>query len=61
MALLRMILVSPELWENRCQTPSEPPVKKVLKSKDHSFNKLTQVTRHKSASRSILENRKIKT
>ena len=38
-----MILVPPELWENRCQTPSAPPVKKVLKSKDHSCNKLTQV------------------
>jgi len=38
-----MILVPPELWETRCQTPSAPPVKKVLKSKDHNYNKLTKV------------------
>jgi len=44
MALQRMILVPPELWENRSQEP--PPVKKILKSKDHSYNKWTQVRLH---------------
>jgi len=44
MALQRMILVPPELWENRSQEP--PPVKKILKSKDHSYNKCTQVRLH---------------
>jgi hypothetical protein len=37
MALQRVILVPPELWENR-SLPS-PPVKKILKSKDHSYKK----------------------
>jgi len=32
MALQRMILFPPELWQNRCQTPP-PPVKKILKIK----------------------------
>jgi len=42
MALQRMILVPPELWENHCQTPPPPPpVKKILKTKDHSYNKWT--------------------
>ena len=46
MALQRMILVPPELWEN-CQTPpSPPPVIKILQSKDHSYNKWTQVPLH---------------
>jgi len=36
----RMILVPPELCENHCQSP--PPVKKILKSKDHSSNKWTK-------------------
>jgi len=32
MALQRMILVPPELWESRCQTPPPPPpVKRYLK------------------------------
>jgi hypothetical protein len=40
-----MILVPPELWENRSQArPS--PVKKILSSKDHSYNKWTQVRLH---------------
>jgi len=41
----RMILVPPELWENRSQEPP-PPVKVILKCKDHSNNKLTQVRLH---------------
>ena len=44
MALQLMILVPPEPWENR-QTPP-PPVKKILQSKDHSYNKWTQVRLH---------------
>jgi hypothetical protein len=44
MALQRTILVPPELWEKRCQTPSPPsPVKTILKGKDHSYNKWTRV------------------
>jgi hypothetical protein len=27
---LQRILVNPEQWENRCQTPSPPPVKTIL-------------------------------
>jgi hypothetical protein len=46
MALYRMSLVPPELWENRCQTPPSPPVKKILKSKDHSYNKWAQIPLH---------------
>jgi len=44
-----MILVPPDLWENRCQTPppSPPPVKKILKCKDLSYNKWTQVRMQK--------------
>jgi hypothetical protein len=45
MALQRMILVPPELWENRSQAPP-PPVKKILNSKDHSYNKWTQIGLH---------------
>jgi hypothetical protein len=41
MALQCTILVPPELWKNRSQSP--PPVKKILKSKDHSYNKWTQI------------------
>jgi len=44
MALQRMILVPPELWEKSSQSP--PSVKKILKSKDHSYNKWTQVRLH---------------
>ena len=47
MALQRMILVPPELWENRCQTPPPPPpVKKIIKTNDHSYKKWTQVRLH---------------
>ena len=45
MALQRMILVPPELWESR-QTPLPPPVKKILQSRDHSYKKWTQVRLH---------------
>jgi hypothetical protein len=44
MALQRIIVVPSELWENRSQTPS--PVKKILKSKENSYNKWTQVRLH---------------
>jgi len=40
-----MILVPPELCENRSQE-SPPPVKETLKSKDHSYNKWTLVGLH---------------
>jgi hypothetical protein len=46
MALQPMILVSSELSEKRCQTPSPPPVKTILKRKDHSYNKWTRVRLH---------------
>jgi len=45
MALQRMILVPPELWENRNQEPP-PPIKEILKRKDHSYNKWTQFRLH---------------
>jgi hypothetical protein len=45
MVLQHMILVPPELWENRTQEPP-PTVKEILKSKDRSYNKLTQVRLH---------------
>jgi len=45
MALQRMILVPPELWENNTQE-APPPVKVILKCKDHSYNKWTQVRLH---------------
>ena len=44
MALQRMILDPPELWEKRSLSP--PPVKNILKSKDHSYNKWNQVRLH---------------
>ena len=40
-----MILVLPELWESH-QTQPPPPVKNILQSKDHSYNKWTQVRLH---------------
>jgi hypothetical protein len=44
MALQRMILVPPELWEKHCQKPLPPPsVKTILKSKNHSYDKWTRV------------------
>ena len=45
MALKRMALVPPELWEYRTQEPP-PTVKDILKIKDHSYNKWTQVRLH---------------
>jgi len=35
-----------EVWEKRCQSPSPPPVKTILKSKDHSCNKWTRARLH---------------
>jgi len=57
MALQRMILVPPELWENRCQAPSPPPVKEMLISKDNNYNKWTQVRMHQG---SYLKTEKLK-
>jgi len=45
MALQRVVLVPPELLENRTKEPP-PPVKEKLKSKDHNYNKWTQVRLH---------------
>jgi hypothetical protein len=45
MALQRMILVPPEMWETRSQA-SPPPVKTIQKSKDHSYNKWRKVRVH---------------
>jgi hypothetical protein len=44
MAWQPMILVPPELWENRSESP--PPVKRIPKTKDHSYNKWTRVRMH---------------
>ena len=46
MALRRMILVPPELWEKRCQAPLPPPVKTILKRKYHNYNNRTRVRLH---------------
>ena len=46
MALQRMILFPPELWENRSLPPT--PVKKIIKSKDHSYNKWTKIRLHQN-------------
>jgi len=48
MAFQRMILVTPEMWENHCQTPSPQPVKTILKNKDQSYNKWTRVRLHQN-------------
>jgi len=45
MALKRMILVPPEMWETSSQA-SPQPVKTLLNSKDHSYNKWTKVRLH---------------
>ena len=45
MALQRMILVPPEMWETRSQA-SPPPAKTILNSKEHSYNKWTKVRLH---------------
>jgi hypothetical protein len=47
MALQRIILVPPELCENRSQAPPQP-VKKILNNKDRSYNKWTQVRLHQN-------------
>jgi hypothetical protein len=47
MALQVMILVPPELWENRSLPP--PRVKKNIKSKDHSYNKWTKIRLHQDS------------
>jgi hypothetical protein len=46
MALQRIILVPPELWENRCKSPTPPHVKKIPKNKDNSYDKWTRVRMH---------------
>jgi hypothetical protein len=46
MALQRMILKPHKLWVIRCQLQSPPPVKTILKSKNHSYNKWTRVRLH---------------
>ena len=47
MALKHMLLINPKLWENRSQQSlPPPPVKKIIKSKDHSYNKWTHVRFH---------------
>ena len=51
-----MILAPPELWESR-QTPPPSPIKKILQSKDHSYNKWTQIRLHQD---SYLKNEKQK-
>jgi hypothetical protein len=38
-----MILVPPEMWENLSQTLPPTPYKKILNSKDHTFNKWLKV------------------
>jgi hypothetical protein len=44
MALQRMFLVPPELWEMRFQSP--PPVREIHKCKHHSYDKWTRVRLH---------------
>jgi hypothetical protein len=47
MALKRMLLIPPELWEKCSQPPPKPPpVKQILKGKDHSFDKWTKIRIH---------------
>jgi len=46
MALQCVILVPRELCEKLCKTPSPPPVKTILKSIDHGYNKWTRVRLH---------------
>jgi len=45
MALQRLILFPPEMWETRVQA-SPPPVKTILNIKDHSYNKSIKVRLH---------------
>jgi hypothetical protein len=46
MTLKRTLLIPPELWENRTQTSPSPPVKEILKSRDHSYDKWSQFCVH---------------
>jgi len=46
MVFERKILVPLDLRENRSQETPPPPVKKILKSKDHSYNKWIQFRLH---------------
>jgi hypothetical protein len=46
--LQRMLLIPPDVWEKKCKqaissAPPPPSVKKILNSKDHSYNKWTKV------------------
>jgi len=41
-----MILVPTELWEKWSQELPPPPFKKILKSNERNYNKLTQVHLH---------------
>jgi hypothetical protein len=42
-----MILDPPELWDNRCKTPTPPPrVKEILNIRVNSYDKLTLVRIH---------------
>jgi hypothetical protein len=43
MSLQRIIVVPPELWEKRCQSPSPPPDKTILRNEDHGYNNWTRV------------------
>jgi hypothetical protein len=45
MALQRMILVPPEMWETRSPALPTPPVT-ILNSKDHSYNNWTKGRLH---------------
>jgi len=46
MALQRVILVPPELWENLWQESPSPPVKKILICKYHSYKNWTKFRLH---------------
>ena len=46
--LQRMILVPPELWEKRYETPSSSPVERILNSKEYIYNKWTRVHLHQN-------------
>ena len=45
MALQPVILVPPEMWETRSKA-SPPPVKTIINSKNHSYNKWTKIRMH---------------
>jgi hypothetical protein len=46
MAIKRTLLIPPELWKNCAQTSAPPPVNKILKSTDHTYDKWTQFRVH---------------